>query len=94
MGLPSRERGFRSIRILSGLPNADYVCTVNRRSRLTSFLCVALIDAIHCDFCRVLKRDASRTPVACAYLQLALIVVFKSKAHAACRKTNYDPDPD
>ena len=68
MGLATQERGSRSIQILSGLSNPDYVYTGYRRPRFSSVLCFALKDAMltQRDFYLVFVHAKTRYLCICA----------------------------
>ena len=87
MGLATQEHRSRLMRILSGLPKSRLrLHEVNRRSRFASVLRVAFEDTTltQRNFDRVLKCDAIRVrPLLVHTCTYALIVVFKSTAHAA-----------
>ena len=70
MGLATRERGSRSIPILSGLAKSRMRYTVNRRSRfapIMPMLRVAFEDAVRL-LPRTKARHCSHASVTCAYV--------------------------
>ena len=85
MGLATREHESRPMWILSGLAMSRCIYRLKCRSRFTSVLCVAFEDAMltQCDFYSILKHDAIHAcPLLVHTCTYALIVIFKSTAHA------------
>ena len=97
LGLPIREHGSRSMRILSELAKSRL--PLHGKSRFASVPCVAVEVTMltQCDFYHVSKHDAIRAPLllvhTCTY---AIIVVSKSTAHATifCSVENFYGNPD